>query len=96
MTHAHHAAEAKSQRARHWLDLELVVHRESAGAFFASISGQRSEIVVLPKSQCDLVWKRRPAKHEGGFLPDVSDDPKILGLATMTMPRALASEKGLI
>ena len=88
-------SEAKTRRARPVADLELVVHSETDGAFFVSIDGVAKHRVCLPKSQVfEISWRRRATKIDGGFMPDVSDCPRILGVAQMRIPEIVAAEKG--
>ena len=66
---------------RKLIDLEMLVHHETDGAFIASATGERKDAVALPKSVVDVEW--RLARRE---LP---------ARAVLTMPEWLAIEKGL-
>ncbi len=82
-----------SRRKSSLVEIEMVVHHETDGAFIVSITGERKDAVSLPKSQVEIDWKRQA---NGRHMPDVSDDRSILGTAVLSMPEWLATKEGLV
>lgn len=72
-------------------DIDVPVHFKSAKALLVSLDGKQANVKWLPLSQIEFVWKGRimVGERKDGQLAD-------LEVATVTLPRWLARDKGLI